>query len=510
MVLNSNVSNLPIPEKLLGTYILDEIEKFGESVALLDPQSGDELTFQELKHQVLNFAERLLAFEIKKGDVVALVVPFQPKFIALTIGVALTKATVALYNINDKLPEIVSHLRSSEPVICIVDHRTSRFTIDELKKNLKSLKTILSVDEIGRVNPDCIQLNDDLSARDIDVYNDPLFMYYTSGTTGEPKGAVVANHAMVSLAESGMRAFPLERGEAAITVCARLHGFSFGTTLIYLAMGVKHVVVPSLTPENFKKYVSKYSVKGIIMADSSSLSKIVDEVEKPSSSLQFLLATGTTFPPVLIKKTRKKFGITVGSSWGSTETSYVTLSTNNSSPAGSAGRLLPTVSLKVLDLVSGQEVSANEKGELCIKSPLMFKGYSTQADHQPHAKDSEGWFRTGDFGFYDENGFVYVVDRIKDVIKCNASTAVYPAELEGVLMSHPGVADVAVTRVEHPLHVEAPKAFIVKRDPSLTKEKLLEYFNEKVAKYKMLHGGIEFIDVIPRSGIGKPLKRFLV
>jgi len=114
----------------------------------------------------------------------------------------------------------------------------------------------------------------------------------------------------------------------------------------------------------------------------------------------------------------------VGSSWGSTETSYVTLSTNNSSPAGSAGRLLPTVSLKVLDLVSGQEVSANEKGELCIKSPLMFKGYSTQADHQPHAKDSEGWFRTGDFGFFDENGFVYVVDRIKDVIKCNASTAV--------------------------------------------------------------------------------------
>jgi len=77
-------------------------------------------------------------------------------------------------------------------------------------------------------------------------------------------------------------------------------------------------------------------------------------------------------------------------------------------------------------------------------------------------------------------------------------------------MSHPGVADVAVTRVEHPLYVEAAKAFIVKRDPSLTKEKLLEYFNEKVAKYKMLHGGIEFIDVIPRSGIGKPLKRFLV
>ena len=77
-------------------------------------------------------------------------------------------------------------------------------------------------------------------------------------------------------------------------------------------------------------------------------------------------------------------------------------------------------------------------------------------------------------------------------------------------MSHPGVADVAVTRVEHPLYVEAPKAFIVKRDPNLTKEELLEYFNEKVSKHKMLHGGIEFIDTIPRNSVGKPLKRFLV
>ena len=510
MVLNSEVSNIHFPEKLFGTYIHDEIVKFGDSVALLDPQSGAELTFQELKEQALNFAERLLTFEIKKGDVVALVVPFQPKFIALTIGVALTKATVAFYNIDGKLPEILTILRSSEPTICIVDHRRANFTIDELKKNLKSLNTIFSVDEIERVNPDGTQLSNDQSLRDTDVYNDPLCMFYTSGTTGEPKAVVVANHAMVALAECGKRAFPLERGDAAITLCTRLHAFSIGVTLIYLALGVKHVVVSSLSPENFTNYVSKYCVKGIMMADPFSLSKIVDEVEKPSPSLQFLLGTGTTYPPILIEKARKKFGITVGSIWGSTETSLITISTSNSSPAESVGRLLPTVSLKVLDIVSGQEVSANAKGELCVKSPFSFKGYSAQADHQALAKNSEEWFRTGDIGVYDENGFVYVVGRIKDIIKCDGSPVVYPVELEGVLMSHPGVADVAVTRVEHPLYVEAPKAFIVKRDPNLTKEELLEYFNEKVSKHKMLHGGIEFIDTIPRNSVGKPLKRFLV
>ena len=508
MVLSSNTSYVAPPEKPFGLYLLEHIEAYGDALALVDPKTNLEVTFEELKAQSLIFARKLRALEIGKGDIVGLVVPFKPQFVSLVIGITLTKAAVTFCNINHKVTEILKQLQSLEPAMCIIDEETSNISVANLEQSLPSARKICTVKDLESSLSTDILPHIDMSFADIDLRNDPLFIYYTSGTTGEAKGVVFTNHAVVGMAESAKNTAGSVSRSVTMTVCAQLHSLSVGVTTLHLMNGSKHIIVPSLNPQVLKQYVKKYNINGIIITNAYCLSKIIDELDALDRTLQFVFITGVKFPPVLLEKARKKYGIIFASLWGTTETSGVCEFAIDA-PVESAGKLFRGSSLKTVDVVTGDELGANCKGELCVKSPYLFKEYVKAGSEKMKSKDEDGWFHTGDLGYYDENGFVYVVDRIKDVIKSNCANAIFPSELEAVLMSHPGVGDAAVTRVNHPLYLEAPKAFVVKREPNLTKVELLEYFNEKVAKYKMLHGGLEFIDVIPRTGLGKPLKRIL-
>lgn len=171
----------------------------------------------------------------------------------------------------------------------------------------------------------------------------------------------------------------------------------------------------------------------------------------------------------------------------------------------------PTASMEVkivnVDDTSDTGLDANCKGEILLRGPSIMKGY-LKNEKATQASITNGWFRTGDIGKYDENGDFYIVDRTKDLIKVQANQ-VSPAELEDILLSHPLVFDAAVIGVKHEKFGEAPKAIIVRKDSKLNAQDIQTFIKERCAKYKWLSGGVQFTDVIPRNSAGKILKRDL-
>nr|CAB3219789.1 4-coumarate--CoA ligase 1-like [Phallusia mammillata] len=178
-------------------------------------------------------------------------------------------------------------------------------------------------------------------------------------------------------------------------------------------------------------------------------------------------------------------------------------------PAGSVGFLNPNTRLKVVDPVTGEELGENKDGELLIKGSHVTKGYFRNPEANRIAFDTEGWFRTGDIGHYDEYGIIFLVGRLKELIKYKGFQ-VSPAELENLISSHPKVSDVGVVGIKDDEAGEVPKAFVVRKDSSLTEKEVSDFVKDRVSKYKHLRGGVEFVGEIPKNDTGKILRRKLM
>jgi acyl-CoA synthetase (AMP-forming)/AMP-acid ligase II len=196
--------------------------------------------------------------------------------------------------------------------------------------------------------------------------------------------------------------------------------------------------------------------------------------------------------------------------WGLTETSPV-LTTNAGAPQGprpgSVGVLLPNTELRVVDPATDADLGRNDTGELVARGPQVMKGYLNNPAATAEMLDADGWLRTGDLGHVDDDGYVYVVDRVKELIKYKG-LQVAPAELEAVLLAHPEIADAAVVRSPDEEAGEVPKAFVVARTP-LEAEEVMAFVAERVAPYKKVRR-VEFVDEIPRALSGKILRRVLI
>jgi acyl-CoA synthetase (AMP-forming)/AMP-acid ligase II len=196
--------------------------------------------------------------------------------------------------------------------------------------------------------------------------------------------------------------------------------------------------------------------------------------------------------------------------WGLTETSPV-LTTNAGAPLGlrpgSVGVPLPNTELRVVDPATGADLGRNQTGELMARGPQVMKGYLNNPEATADMLDPDGWLHTGDLGHVDDDGYVYVVDRVKELIKYKG-LQVAPAELEAVLLAHPAIADAAVVRYPDEEAGEVPKAFVVARSP-LEAEEVIAFVAERVAPHKKVRR-VEFVDEIPKALSGKILRRVLM
>jgi long-chain acyl-CoA synthetase len=344
--------------------------------------------------------------------------------------------------------------------------------------------------------------------------DDLAILQYTGGTTGVSKGAMLTHRNIISnmLQISAVTKSVISPGcETVLTALPLYHIFALSVNfLTFLAQGQHMILVPKPVPiENTAKFFAKYNIT--VMTGVNTLfnslvnSKLFKEIAP--KSLKVAVAGGMALQDSVNKNFQAITGIPVTEGFGLTEASPVThvnpIAPGN--PIGSIGIPLPSTDAKIVK-DNGEDCLPGEVGELIINGPQVMLGYWQRPDETAKVL-KDGWLWTGDMARMDESGFFFIVDRKKDMILVSGFN-VYPNEVEEVISSHPMVLEVAVIGVPDRNSGEAVKAFVVKKDPSLTSEMLRTFCKERLTGYKCPRQ-IEFRETLPKSNVGKILRKDL-
>ncbi|HEX7323416.1 MAG TPA: long-chain fatty acid--CoA ligase [Mycobacterium sp.] len=343
--------------------------------------------------------------------------------------------------------------------------------------------------------------------------DDVAVIMYTSGTTGRPKGAMLSHANLFWNNVNALLAFDTSQQDVSL-VCAPL--FHIGglnvTTLLTLQKGGHIVLMPGFDPAQALELITRHRITTMFGVPAMFLfiSQLPEFAAADLSSLRYLICGGAPVPETLIRLYGER-GIPFAQGYGLTETAPLALVLRTDEvpvKVGAAGhQVLPLSDVRLVD-ADNQPVPAGQRGEICVRGPQVMGGYWHNPEATAAVIDGEGWFHTGDIGQSDDDGYVWVIDRVKDMV-ISGGENVYPAEVEDVLYRHPAIADVAVLGTPHERWGEAVTAAVVLQPgAALTLDELRAFAADKLAGYK-IPLRLEFVDELPRTQSGKVVKYLL-
>ncbi len=342
--------------------------------------------------------------------------------------------------------------------------------------------------------------------------NDVVAILCSSGTTGLPKGVMLTHRNLVAIATQYEAMGDMSEADTFPGHLPFFHIFGTCTTMTSgLANGLTSIVMPRFNFEDFLQIIQDYRITRTFATPpilvQLAKNPIVDQLDL--SSLKIIACGAAPLGPEVERQVTERIGCQVKQLYGMTELapSHMMPDDAPATKQGSVGVCTPATRCKVIDPQTGRELGPNETGELWLAGPQAMKGYLDDPEATAATLDADGWIHTGDLGYADEDGYFYIVDRLKELIKYKAYQ-VAPAELEALLLTHPAVADAAVVRYPDEDAGEIPKAFVVARAP-IDADELMAWVAEQVAPYKKIRM-VEFVDVIPKSPSGKILRRELI
>lgn len=513
MVFKSPYSDVAIPNIGVPQMVYQHALQYGEKPAMIDGFTGRTLTYTQLYGGVRRVAGNLAKRGLRKGDVVGIYCPNLPEYPLAYHGVALAGGVVTTANPLYTAEELAYQLRDSRAKFLITVGPLLEKALPAAQQ--AGVQEVFVIGEGDGATP-FTELLADAEPPEVALNpaEDLIVLPYSSGTTGLPKGVMlthrnlVAN--MVQVLASGVN---LQSDERVIGVLPFYHIYGMLVILnLCLYRGMTIVTMPRFDLEQFLKIMQDYKitranlVPPIILA----LAKhpIVDNYDL--SHLRIIMSGAAPLSAELAQACADRLGCIVLQGYGLTETSPVT-HVNPEDPAriklGSVGVPIANTECAVVSLETGKPLGVREEGEIWIRGPQVMKGYLNNPEATAQTLTPDGWLRTGDVGYVDEDGYFYIVDRVKEMIKYKG-LQIAPAELEAVLLTHPAVADAAVIPSPDEEAGEVPKAFVVLKGQA-TAEELMDYVAQHVAPFKKIRR-MEFVEQIPKSPSGKILRRVLV
>lgn len=512
----------PLPKlEVLSDIVTRQVPIRPNKTALIF--EGNSLTYKELDDGSNRTANGLLSWGVKPGDRIAYLGKNSHHYYELLFGVAKAGAVLCPINWRLALPEIEYILNDFKPRILFVGIEFIE-KINPLRKAVNCIEHIVTMEEseLPEVHYTDWQQQHPTEPTGIRrKETDDALQMYTSGTTGHPKGAILSNKSLITAYER-FRDRPNPSwnvwNDKDVSLIP-MPGFHIGGTawgLTTMAHGATGVVMRNFVPTDVLGYIDEFKISKLFLVPAA-LQIVVNQEgvnDVDFSQLNFIFYGAAPMPLPLLEKSIDTFGCGFAQFYGMTETSGTICALppedhdiNGNVRMGSVGKALPGVAIKVWG-ETGQELPSGEVGEIVTRSEMNMNGYWNLPDATSSTLTDEGWLQTGDMGYLDADGYLFLKDRKKDMI-ISGGENIYPAEVENALYSHPKVADAAVIGVPDKKWGEAVKACIVmKPGECLTEAEIIAWTREKIAKFKCPKS-VDFLDTLPRNPSGKVLRRLL-
>lgn len=512
--------SLQYPQTPIYEFLKKTARRLAKKVAVIDPQGGRELTFADIDRESDGLAGTFLRWGIKKGDRISFFMPngweyFVGFYASLKVG-----GIVSPMNPTYREREVKHQVNDAESRILLVQHNLLP-TVEGILQDLPSIEKIIITRGAQKEGARFYALTKLLeqssglpsfSSPGINPKEDLAALPYSSGTAGLNKGVMITHFNIVANVLQSMHSAEAREDDVFLSFLPFNHIYGLTYFLcgaIYL--GAMQVVMARFDAEECLRFIERYRVTMIFSVQPALLALLnLANAEKYNvSSLRFIWAGAAPLAPPIAQAVRQKFGVPVARHYGLSEASP----TCHANPPerikeDSVGIAVSDCEDRIMDWETGErEMPVGEPGELAIRGPHIMRGYWKHPEDTKLAL-RDGWLYTGDIARMDEEGYVYILDRKKEMIKYRGYQ-IAPAELEAILLEHPAVQDSAVVGMPDKNSGEIPKAFIVLRQGMTAgPEELMAFVAERVAPYKKIRE-ISFISEIPKSPSGKILRRVL-
>lgn len=515
MIFKSPFSDAVIPETTFTQFIFQNAANYPDRPALIDGPTGRTLTYGQLTGAVRLVASSLHWRGFKKGDVFAIYSPNLPEYAVIFHAVAVLGGVVTTVNPLYTAHELAQQLNDCQARYLI----TVPMFLDKAQeaKKLSGIEEVFVFGEAEEATPFASLLHSDgfVPEVEINAREDLIVLPYSSGTTGLPKGVMLTHYNLVANLCQCEGIVDFNSSDVMIGILPFFHIYGMVVVMSYmLYQGGTVVTLPRFELEMFLKTMQDYKVTRAALVPPIILAlakhPLVDQFNL--SHLKQIFSGAAPLSAELQAAVARRLKVMAVQGYGLTETSPVTHATPNDPNrvrVGSVGPSIRSTEVRIVDPETGADRGPNEEGEVWIRGPQVMKGYLNRPDATAATIDADGWLHTGDIGYADEAGYLYVVDRLKELIKYKGMQ-VAPAELEGILLKHDAVADAAVIPVPDEEAGEIPKAYIVlKPNQGVTADDLMDFVAEQVAPHKKVRQ-LTFVSEIPKSASGKILRRVLV
>ena len=506
MIYRSPFPDIEIPNVPVAEFVLARAAERGDRAALVDGLTGRTITYAELPGLVERAAAALARMGLKHGEACAIFSPNTPEYAIAVLAILRLGAIVTTASPLSTKADLVKQIKDSRAGILLSSAAVASVAADSAKE--AGIQQVVWLDAPGSLaGPDVPLTPPSIQPHDVAA------LPYSSGTTGLPKGVMLSHRNIVANLRQLESTGHLNDGEETL-VCFLPFFHIYGLTVLMLdglRSGATLIVMPRFDLAAYLDLVDRYraTVLHVVPPVVLALAKSPLLGAREFPSVRKLFSGAAPLCADVIEQATSRVGCVLQQGYGMTEASPATHCTpehGEFNKPGSIGITLPNTECRIVDVATGEDVAPGQDGEIWVRGPQVMLGYFNCPEETSATVDADGWLHTGDLGRADADGCVFVVDRLKELIKYKGMQ-IAPAELEAVLLSHPAVADAGVVPQRDAEAGETPHAYVVLKS-AVSPEELMAFVGERVSPYKKLRR-VTFIDAIPKSPSGKILRRVL-